>query len=108
MMDDIRYSEKLFLQAVLHKKLNWVHSSNTGLPDSIKISSEFFFGMVETLLEDMYVMFEQRHYQELVWRLRGEHVIEKPFDVPEQSWIKPRTAIRNILEGNNSYQLRIT
>ena len=107
-MDDIRYSEMLFLQAVLNRKVNWIHSSNTSLPDSFKISSEFLFGMVETLLEDMYVTFDQRHYQELVWRLRGEHVTEKPFDVPEQSWIKPRTAIRNILEGNNSYQLRIT
>jgi diguanylate cyclase (GGDEF)-like protein len=108
MMDDIRYSEMLFLQAVLNREVNWIHSSNTAIPDSFKIGPDFFFGMVETLLEDMYITFEQRHYQELVWRLRGEHVVEKPFNVSGQEWIKPRTAIRDILQGNNSYQLRIT
>lgn len=108
MMDDIRYSEMLFLQAVLNRKLDWLHSSNTDLPDSFKISPEFFLGMVETLLEDMYVSFDQPYHQELVFRLRGEHITEKPFDVTEQEWIKPRTAIRNILRGKTSYQLCIT
>jgi diguanylate cyclase (GGDEF)-like protein len=108
MMDDIRYSEMLFLQAVLNRNVNWIHPSNISIPDSFKISHEFFFGMVETLLEDMYVTFEQRHYQELVWRLRGEHVIEKPAGLTEQQWIKPRTAVRDILQGNNSYQLNMT
>jgi len=107
-MEDIRYSEMLFLQAVLNREVNWIHSSNLLIPDSYKISPEFFFGMVETLLEDMYVTFEQRHYQELVWRLRGEHVTERPAGLSEQQWIKPRTAVRDILQGNNSYQLRIT
>jgi diguanylate cyclase (GGDEF)-like protein len=108
MMDDIRYSEMLFLQAVLNRNVNWIHPSNISIPDSFKISPEFFFGMVETLLEDMYVTFEQRHYQELVWRLRGEHVVERPAGLTEQEWIKPRTAVRDILQGNNSYILHLT
>jgi diguanylate cyclase (GGDEF)-like protein len=108
MMEDIRYSEMLFLQAVLNKKLDLIHPSTIDSLNSFKISPEFFLGMVETLLEDMYLSFDHPPHQELVLRLRREHVTERPFDISEQDWIKPRTGIRNILQGKTMYKLRIT
>jgi diguanylate cyclase (GGDEF)-like protein len=108
MMDDIRYSEMLFLQYVLDKKQEMIHPSTINSPDRFKIGPEFFLDMVETLLEDMYVSFDHPPHQELVLRLRREHVIEKPYDISDQDWNKPRTGIRNILHGKLMYRLRIT
>jgi len=108
MMEDIRYSEMLFLQAVLNKKLDLIHPSTIDSLNSFKISPEFFLGMVETLLEDMYLSFDHLPHQELVLRLRREHVTERPDEISEQDWIKPRAGIRNVLQGKNMYRLRIT
>ncbi|MGH9752951.1 MAG: diguanylate cyclase [Blastocatellia bacterium] len=86
MMDDIRYSEMLFLQAVLNRKLELFHPSTVDSLNSFKIRPEFFLGMVESLLEEMYVSFDHYPHQELVWRLRREHVAEWPDEIPQQDW----------------------
>jgi diguanylate cyclase (GGDEF)-like protein len=98
----------LFLQAVLNKRLEMIHPSIIDSLNSFKISPVFFLGMVETLLEDMYLSFDHYPHQELVWRLRREHVAERPDEIPVQDWIKPRTGIRNVLQAKTMYGLRIT
>jgi diguanylate cyclase (GGDEF)-like protein len=107
-MEDIRYSEMLFLQAVLNGKLELFHPSTVDPLNSFKIRPEFFLGMVETLLEEMYVSFDHPPHQELVWRLRREHVAERPGEIPQQDWDKPRAGIRNVLQAKTMYRLRIT
>jgi diguanylate cyclase (GGDEF)-like protein len=107
-MEDIRYSEMLFLQAVLNKELELFHPSTVDPLNSFKIRPEFFLGMVETLLEEMYVSFDHYPHQELVWRLRREHEAERPDEIPKQDWIKPRAGIRNVLQAKTMYGLRIT
>jgi diguanylate cyclase (GGDEF)-like protein len=108
MMEDILYSEMLFLQAALDRKLELFHPSTVDPLNSFKIRPEFFLGMVETLLEEMYVSFDHYPHQELVWRLRREHDAERPDEIPKQDWIKPRTGIRNVLQAKTMYGLRIT
>lgn len=107
-MEDIRYSEMLFLQDVLNRKLEMFHPSTVDSLNRFKIRPEFFLGMVETLLEELYVSFDHPPHQELVLCLRREHVTERPHEISAQDWIKPRTGIRNILQGKLMYRLRIT
>jgi diguanylate cyclase (GGDEF)-like protein len=107
-MEDIRYSEMLFLQAALDRKLELFHPSTVDPLNSFKIRPEFFLGMVEALLEEMYVSFDHYPHQELVWRLRREHVAERPDEITQQDWDKPRAGIRNVLQARTMYGLRIT
>src|ERR1044071_6930025 len=99
-MDDIRFSELLFLQTLANKKLDGFTNHHGSIqPNAFKISPEFYVGMVATLLEELYVRFSSNAYQQLVLRLRGEQSNSRPTDIKAYQWDNPRAAIEEILEG---------
>lgn len=110
-MEDIRYSEFLFLRGVAtgeHKYFNYgdgPRSVSLGL-ESLDIYSE----MVMASLEDLHVRVENTNANSLVLRLRGElpDKCDQAVSFPPWQWANPREGLKQYLRSNTVSQLAIT
>jgi hypothetical protein len=85
-MEDIRYSELLFLQGLANHSIEFFNYQDERQK---KIAANIPYAeMAITLVEDSYVRFERQEYQLLVARLRGELAIDhpKPRDFHQHQW----------------------
>jgi diguanylate cyclase (GGDEF)-like protein len=110
-MDDVRYSELVFLQKLAIGSPDF--ESFRGHPDQAKIvglSPSMYVDMAATLLEDLFVRFEHQEMQLLVASLCGELAPNYPCPggLHDYQWANPREAIHSVLTGQNLYRLRIT
>ncbi len=71
-MDDIRYEELRFLRAVAAGEIEFANASQFHRSDSFRLKGTLYEEMVAYLLEEFCIAFEERDFQLLVRRLRGE------------------------------------
>jgi diguanylate cyclase (GGDEF)-like protein len=110
-MEDIRYSEFLFLQAIATGQVKHVccafptQSNALGLA-STRLHSE----MVIAALAGFHIRFGNDGIQMLGARLRGEITFaNSPWSsIPDGQWHNPRQALENILRTNDSFEVGIT
>lgn len=109
-MEDIRYSELQFLQALANRS---IENFNYQDEKQKKIAANIlgmYSEMVITLVEDSYVRFENQNCQLLVAQLRGELAqnFSKPRDFHQHQWDNPRATLDYILLQGVLQPLRIT
>src|SRR4051812_46149304 len=106
-MDDIRYSEFLFLRAVATRAVEYFNSTDA---QKFRIVGGMFSEMAAALIEDLYIRFEDQSLQLLVAKLRGEisAVSMPPVGVPQHQWFNPRPAVLEALYGPSLRGIRIT
>ncbi len=110
-MDDIRYSEFLFLQAVANRKIDLFISCDGGVQaKSIGIKHGMYSEMAASLLEDFYIQFTDSSIQLFVARLRGELFGDHktPAHFHDYEWSNPRSTIHSILTQSSLRQIAIT
>jgi diguanylate cyclase (GGDEF)-like protein len=110
MADDIRYSEFQFLRAVENRSIETFNVSDGTQAKAVGLSLGAYTEMVETLLEELSIKFEQDEHQLLVWRFRGELFGNqvKPMTTHEPLWNNPREALFQLLIAARYPRIRIT
>jgi diguanylate cyclase (GGDEF)-like protein len=106
-MDDVRYSELLFLQAVAggHFGFNYNDSKQ---PQAFHVDPRMYLDMAGTLLEELYVRCRNSDDQAIVERLRGERT-RRPYGLDEYKWDNPRDALRDsVLMNGRLVDLELT
>lgn len=102
MVDDIRYSELLFLRAIENGSIAMFNSIDQEQTNSVGLVGNTYVDMAATLLEDLYIRFRREEDQLFVSRLRGEvspdH--QPPGRGKEHLWQNPRAAIEGFLRGH--------
>ncbi len=110
-MDDICYSEFVFLQELAKGSQQFEHF-NTNISDQYKhvgLNPTMYVEMAATLLEDMYIRFDTQHLQMLVAKIRGEYGdAERPGQLHDWQWKNPRDSIKSSLTGQSIQRLKIT
>lgn len=113
LMDDIRYSEFLFLEDVAAGKIDYFNANDQarqralGLPQN----GDFYVEMAITALEDLSIRFDNPSSQRLVARLRREYNGDCPDEIsgmPITYWDDPRYGLHTILRAQNVQRIRIT
>lgn len=111
-MEDIRYSEFLFLQALASRKIELFNNCDGGMQASrVRISPLLYSEMAAALIEDLYVRFERSDIQSIISKLRGElfpPYSSAPAGFSDWQWANPRQTILDILSQNSLQTLRIT
>lgn len=110
-MDDIRYSEFLFLQAVASRKIDlFNYCDDGGQAKSVSCNHGMYPEMAATLLEDLYIQFTDNSIQLFVTRLRGELFGDHkpPGNFHDYEWNDPRSTIHTILTRNSLRHIAIT
>jgi len=110
-MDDVRYSEFLFLQELAKGSPDFEYFR--GHPDQAKVvglTQTMYEDMAVTLLEELYVRFHDQDKRALVSRLRGELSSDyrRPGNLHAYQWENPRETIHDVLAHGNLYRLVIT
>src|SRR4051812_25178942 len=108
-MDDIRYSELLFLQAVAGGKIDYFNASDQARQKALGLPQhgDFYVEMALTALEDLSIRFDNPSPQRLVAKLRREYNGEAPDEVSGMSisyWDDPRYGLFTILTSGNNLQ----
>jgi diguanylate cyclase (GGDEF)-like protein len=106
MADDIRYSEFLFLQALANGTLRTFNPVNDPSQKNFGVQGSLYVEMVATLVEELYVRFQNEELQHFVTRLRRElgQTYRVPHGWPEHLWDNPREGIQRILNGERGLQ----
>lgn len=107
-MDDIRYSEFVFLQklATSAREFEYFNASdNFPQAKAVGLDSTMYVDMAITLLEDLSIRFDDGEHQKLVAQLRGE-VFQSL--LPANSPLYPRDEIERRLRFGSGLRLRIT
>jgi diguanylate cyclase (GGDEF)-like protein len=110
-MDDIRYCEFMFLQAVASRKIDLFNICDGGAQaKSVGINHGMYPEMAEALLEDLYIQFTDSSIQLFVSRLRGELYGDQkpPGNFYDYEWNNPRSTLHSILTKNSLRQIAIT
>jgi len=109
-MDDIRYSELLFLQTIAKNPFIPFSGHDQAKAKAVGLSTEMYVDMAATLLEELYVRFRTDSAQLLVSHLRGELPLghAAPGGTGVYDWLNPREGIRTLLTGQILQDLRIT
>ena len=109
-MDDIRYSELLFLQGLANRSIEHFNYQDEKQKKIFANIPTLFWEFPITLAEDSYIRFEDVNNHILMGRLRGEidynSNLRKYF--PPHNWDNPRVTLENILSGQGLQQIRIT
>jgi len=109
-MDDIRYSELLFLQALANRSIEYFNYQDEKQKKIFANIPTLFWELPITFAEDSYVRFEDINNHILMGRLRGEidynSNLRKYF--PPHDWDNPRATLENILSGQMLQRIRIT
>jgi diguanylate cyclase (GGDEF)-like protein len=115
-MKDIRYSELVFLREIGKGDFEYFTTMNKKQLEAVGLQNQaiYYIEMAVTLLEDLYVCFQDSERQLFVARLRGElgprfnNVPSRAF--PDYYWDNPREGLENILNGLHGGipRLRIT
>lgn len=110
-MEDIRFSEFLFLQGVATGENKEFHHSDGARATSLGLKSlGFYLEMVMASMEDLHVRVENTAANDLVLRLRGELPVrcEQATHYPSWQWANPREGLKLYLQSNTISQLAIT
>jgi diguanylate cyclase (GGDEF)-like protein len=107
-MDDVRYSELLFLQAVASGKLVHFDTCDRIHQQAIGLSGHLYVEMAVAALEDFSIRIDNPVAQQLVGRLRREIDGSCPPDFIAYHWKNPRYGLEAMLNGQNLQRLRIT
>lgn len=111
-MDDVRYSEFVFLRAIASgvPEFEFFHAANTAQTKAVGLGGAMYVDMAATLLEDLYLRFDDQMIQLIVARLRNEVDLHHspPNGINKFQWNNPRKAIRDLLATQNLQSLRIT
>jgi diguanylate cyclase (GGDEF)-like protein len=113
-MDDIRYSEFVFLRALAVRRFEFFDPADSKQTEPLSLpvgAVGMYSEMAATLIEDLYVRFDEGNAQLLVSRLRGELASHHgaPSGIQSYQWSDPRTAILQFLQNTQPpRRLRIT
>src|SRR5439155_8046824 len=107
-MDDVRYSELLFLRAVATGKVEYFNVSDHMLQKAVGLQGEMFIEMGVAALEDLSIRIDNLVPQQLVGRLRGEIGGPCPSNIPDYHWNDPRYGLYTLLNGQPLQRIRIT
>src|SRR5437588_1030064 len=107
-MDDVRYSEFLFLQAVANGKLELFNPLDQVQQEALGVKGHLYVEMAVAALEDLSIRIDNPSGQQLVGRLRGEAHTECPIDLPPYYWKDPRHGLTSLLNGQSLQRIRIT
>jgi len=109
-MDDVRYSELRFLQTLASEssEMQEFHDPNGERSRAVGLSPRMYIEMAATLVEELYVSFDDQDAQLIVARLRGELSPNSRGHFPEHIWDNPRAALHSLLTAQNVQRLRIT
>jgi diguanylate cyclase (GGDEF)-like protein len=109
-MDDIRYSELLFLQALANRSIEYFNYQDERQKKIFANIPTLFWELPITIAEDSYIRFEDVNNHILMGRLRGEidyhSNLRKYFPPPD--WDNPRATLENIFSGQMLQKIRIT
>jgi len=110
MIDDIRYSELLFLRHLSKGSRHTFNLADHTLEQAVGLNGNIYIEMVMTLIEDLYVAFCREEAQWVVAQLRNElspsH--RPPPSLPSYLWANPREALKSMLCGTDLEDIRIT
>lgn len=108
-MEDIRYSELLFLRAIASRTLEWVSGVDPSQAERLGLDSQIYIEMVIALLEDLYIQFDDHQDQLLVLRLRREagERVKRPF-IADHDWDDARSALHRMLRTARTQRVRVT
>lgn len=111
-MDDVRYSELVFLQKLASDSPGFeaFYGHHGDQAKVVGLPSKMYVDMAVTLLEELFIRFHYEHLDQLVARLRGEVPWDaaRPAQLQDYEWANPRTAIRSYLSQGIVYRLDIT
>jgi diguanylate cyclase (GGDEF)-like protein len=109
-MDDVRYSELLFLRALSNGSLESVSAADQAQALHVGLDAPRYADMILTLAEDLYIQFDDLVCQLLVGRLRQEvsEDATRPSDIRSRAWHDPRSELYRTLTAGTSQRLRIT
>jgi len=110
-MDDIRYSELVFLQKLANRSPDFeLFRGHADQAKIVGLTPSVYEDMTAALLEDLNVRFCDQDKRMLVARLRGELSLDypRPRDFHEYQWANPRETIYEVLRGQLVYRLEIT
>ena len=109
-MDDVRYSELLFLRALSNGSLESVSAGDLAQAKHVGLDSPRYADMILTLAEDLHVQFDDIVCQLLVGRLRQEvsEDATRPADIRSRAWHDPRSELYRTLTDGKPQRLRIT
>src|ERR1700749_4826548 len=110
-MDDVRYSELIFLQKLAKYSPGFeYYNPNYDQPKIIGLHPTAYQEMAATLLEDLLIKFDDQFGQKLVAKLRGELSAEFlcPHEIQSNHWANPREGLYEVLGGRMTVRLRIT
>lgn len=109
-MDDIRYSEFLFLRGVAANEIQMCNYDSLRTHNLGVSSSVISFEMALAALEDLHIQIDNSILRYLVFRLRGElpERCDKAAHFPIGQWLNPREGLETGLRGDTSHRIRIT
>jgi diguanylate cyclase (GGDEF)-like protein len=108
-MEDVRYSELLFLRAVANGKLSYFHASNPDHQKEFGLRGDLYVEMALAALEDLSIQISHADASShLVARARGEINGSCPPNISYTDWMNPRGALLSLLGGQGGKSLRIT
>lgn len=109
-MDDVRYSELLFLRALSNGSIESVSAGDPAQARHVGLDAARYADMILTLAEDLHVQFDDIVCQLLVGRLRQEvsEDATRPSDIRSRAWHDPRSELYRTLTAGGPQRLRIT
>jgi diguanylate cyclase (GGDEF)-like protein len=109
-MDDIRYSELLFLRAIAKDPTNPFWGHDLAKAKAVGLDTGMYVDMAVTLLEELYIRFQASTTQLIVARLRGDLAPNHPppGGVHGYQWANPREALHELFTGASAHGLCIT
>lgn len=109
-MDDIRYSEFLFLRGVAANEIQMCNYDSLRTHNLGVSSSVIGFEMALAALEDLHIQIDNSNLRYLVFRLRGElpERCEQAESFPPRLWKNPREGLETGLRGDTTHRIRIT
>ena len=109
-MEDTRYSELLFLQALANRSIEYFNYQDEKQKKILANIQTAFWELPVTLAEDGYIQFEDWDCRLLMGRLRGELEPQCSLRgrIPHHQWENPRDALENILSSQTLQRIRIT
>lgn len=109
-MDDIRYSELQFLRLVAGKTGGSFCCNPLPQAAAVGLNPNQFTDMAATLVEELYLRFDEDQFRRLVAKLRGELSPGEGHHgtIPDHDWNDPRAGLHSAFNRQDLRQLSIT
>ena len=110
-MDDIRYSEFLFLRGIDAGQIERFSYSDRSQCKALGLKSlNMYLEMVIGALEDLHIKIEDQNLQRLALKLRGDEMPDrlKSASIHSWQWDNPREGLESALQSNSSHRVTIT